>query len=201
MTTSVLAAELSPLSYGLLARHAWQVSWLAGPDAATGQTETGRLGEPKNGRPVVRQRVALAFPAVIMKRRTIRRIGGVQPRLIMMPRQWLFRHPVPASPVPTIGSVDDQGPQYRMEDPDRSTVAGSAVMGTPGLGPFLRIPFSSLATTAAREPSVMKPDGYGNRHLESIDFRRCGNCRNSRALFCFRSAFAENIKLDVGLLP
>jgi len=46
-------------------------------------------------------------------------------------------------------------PVHRMEDPDRSTVAGSAVMKTPGLGPPRHIPFSSRAAITAPEPSVI----------------------------------------------
>ena len=67
---------------------------------------------------------------------------GVRPRLITMHLQWLFRHIAHPARLhdckPPAGKA-----RCRMEDPDRSTVAGSAVMKAPGLGPPLHIPFSS----------------------------------------------------------
>lgn len=72
-TTSVLATGKPP-QFGHHAR-GWQVSWLAGLD-------------PREDR-----RVLLAFPGSVgnTKERTIRRKRGVQPRLIVLPPQWLFR--------------------------------------------------------------------------------------------------------------
>jgi hypothetical protein len=55
MTTSVLAARHASLD-GLFARHAWQVSWLAGEAR---RTEANRNRSP----PLMRQRIFLAFPA------------------------------------------------------------------------------------------------------------------------------------------
>jgi len=56
--------------------------------------------------------------------------------------QWLFRHVVRPARLQDC-RLSAEKASRRMDDPDRSTVAGSAVMKAPGLGPPRHIPFSS----------------------------------------------------------
>lgn len=101
------------------------------------------------------RRVLLAFPGLASntKERTIRRIRGVLPRLIVLPPQWLFRPAVlqrPAAPC----DLSPLETAERMENPRCNTVAGSAAFRVPGWGPRLRIPFCSPDNiSAVRKPS------------------------------------------------
>lgn len=87
------------------------------------------------------------------KGRTIRRQRGVQPRHIAKPLQWLFRlqrQSCPAAPC----SLSARHRLNRLEDPDHSTVAGSAVMKAPSVGPPFHIPIYSQTVAVIREPFV-----------------------------------------------
>ena len=87
------------------------------------------------------------------KGRTIRRHRGVQPRQIVKPLQWLFQFSNRRCP-PAPCRLSTTTLANRMEDPDHSTVAGSAVMRAPCMGPPLHIPFYSRNARAVREPFV-----------------------------------------------
>ncbi len=131
-TTSVLAAGKIP-----------RLGIMPGTD---GRSPGSQLSAPTGATfPVAPDRASgSASPSrlPVVKRRTIRRNRGVLPRLITMHFQWLFRHLLRLAR-PRNARPSAQRRTCRTEDPDCSTVAGSAVMKAPGLGPPRHIPFSS----------------------------------------------------------
>jgi len=140
MTTSVLAA-------GITQEWAFRPAQLAGLLARGSWPRSGQTG---NRSPQIVPADLPRLPGCISwKGGRFVDVRGVLPRLIMMHCQWLFRrHFRTARLHPCRLSATRN--QRRTENPDRSTVAGSALMTVPELGPPLHIPFSSAPIQPVR---------------------------------------------------
>ena len=133
MTTSVQAAGKFPIGRAPLPFTGWQVSWLAASGASA---LAGTLAFPGSGN---------------MKRRTIRRQRGVRPRLIMSPPSG-FSGFLRKEDARHHARIPDEV-ETRMECPRHSTVAGSAVIEAPCLGPPRHVPIYSPLRFRNGEPS------------------------------------------------
>jgi hypothetical protein len=131
---------------------------------------------PGSWRPALsRLRNTLAFPGYQHRERwTIRRKEASGPWLIAMPPSgfsgWFSwcgsEHHCP---------MIHTNPPDRMNVPRHSTVAGSAVIAAPYLGPPRHIPIYSPIRFRIREPSNTADD-YASRPLKSIDRQRHHLC-------------------------
>ena len=127
-----------------------QAQGKSSPDRATCPLSDGRF--PGSRRQVPRhRRNALTFPGRLCERRTIRRDRGVQPRLIAKEPSGFSD----GSPAPCRGGTMPPARRrfHRPIVPRHSTVAGSAVIAVPGLGPPCHVPFSPGPVCGRREPS------------------------------------------------
>lgn len=131
---------------------------------------------PGSWRPAIsRLRVALAFPgSCIAKGGRFVEKEASRPCLIAMPpsgfSDWFSWHD-PKAPLPCV----PRSPSDRMNVPRHSTVAGSAVIAAPYLGPPRHIPIYSPIRFRIREPSN-SADDYACRTGKSIDRQRHHLC-------------------------
>ena len=88
--------------------------------------------------------------------------------------QWLFRLGFSVRPEHHCPMIHTN-PPHRMNVPRHSTVAGSAVIAAPYLGPPRHIPIYSPIRFRIREPSNTADD-YASRPLKSIDRQRHDLC-------------------------